>query len=64
VQQRHEEADGSCLAGSVRPEEAEDLSFLDLERDVVNAAFVAIALGQAVGFDDGCDLRFPLSPSA
>src|SRR5262249_43281013 len=52
IEQRHQQANGRCLAGAVRPEKAEGLSFVDVECDVVDAPAAAVALGQPFGLDD------------
>src|ERR1700674_3017266 len=43
-EKRHEDADRRGLAGAVGTEEAEDLAFGDLERDIDDAALAAVAL--------------------
>ena len=44
--------DGRGLAGTVGSEDAEDLAFLDGERDAVDGRAVAVALGEVGDFDD------------
>ena len=51
--------DGGGLAGAVRPEQAEDLAAPDSERNSVHRHGAAVALGQALGLDDGIAHRRP-----
>src|SRR5581483_3219402 len=52
--QRGEHAHGRRLAGAVRPEEPEDLTGLDAERDVVDGDAFAKALRQPIDDECGC----------
>ena len=51
VGQRDEHAHGRRLAGAVRAEQAEDLSFAHAERDAVQRLHLAVALAQRVDDD-------------
>jgi hypothetical protein len=51
--QIEEHADGSGLARAIGTEETEDLSLLDFEVDLDDAAMDAVRLGQLLGLDDG-----------
>ena len=53
LQQPAQHLDRRGLAGPVRAEEAEDLTALDAQRELVDGAHLAEATGQAVGDDDG-----------
>jgi len=45
----HVESGG--LAGAVWPEQADDLSLLDLDRDFIDGDFIAVVFYQLVSFD-------------
>ena len=66
--QRAERPHRRRLAGTVRPEEAEDLAASDLERDVVERAAVAEGLGEAADrqrwISVGHDVRTVMPPSS
>src|SRR5256886_17197929 len=46
-------AHGGGLAGPVRPEEAGDDTGADVEAQLIDRRYLAVALGQAVGLDHG-----------
>jgi hypothetical protein len=50
--------DGGRLACAIRPEDAEDLAFLDAERDVVDRDVIAVSLVQVGDFGDRHASRF------
>src|SRR6266851_1378178 len=54
TQQRHQQANRRCFARAVGTKEAKDFALFHLEGYVKNAALAAIALGQAVYFDNCC----------
>jgi hypothetical protein len=53
LQQRAEHADGRRLAGAVRPQEAVDLPFVDLQVEAVDGIAVTERSHQSVGGDGG-----------
>src|SRR2546430_14870939 len=53
VQKGHQQTDGRRLPRTVRPEEAEDIALLDLERDFGDAALATVTLAEFFDFDDG-----------
>ena len=58
--QAFHDLDGRRLAGAVGPEQAEDLSRLDRERDVVDGDELSVALPQALGNDRGGHRPLPI----
>jgi hypothetical protein len=66
--QAQDQAHGGGLAGPVRPEEAGDDAGTDLEAQLIDRRYLAVALGQAVGLDHGsppsrgCWLLQPAGP--
>src|SRR6266571_1105342 len=54
AQQRHEQANGGGFSRTVRAKEAKHLAFFHVEGDVGNTTFAAVALSQALHFDDLC----------
>jgi hypothetical protein len=50
-EERHENANGSGLAGAVRTEEPEDHSGLDAQVDAAQRSYVAVALPQPLSLD-------------
>ena len=60
LQQATHHADGGRLAGPVRPEEAEHLTLVDVQRQVVHRDECAVAFGQALGLKD--DVGFHVAP--
>jgi hypothetical protein len=48
-----DQVEQSCLAGAVRPDEAEDLEFGDRERHVLYCADAAEPAGQSSHFENG-----------
>ena len=55
--QAQDQAHGGGLAGPVRPEEAGDDARADVEAQLVDRRYLAVALGQAVGLDHGSPPR-------
>src|SRR4029077_3399018 len=52
AQERHEDADGRGLAGTVRTEESENLALADVECHVDDSALAAVALAELLDLDD------------
>src|SRR5207302_11404387 len=46
LEQSLDRAQGACLAGSVRTQKPEDLTFVDIERDPIDRSLGAVADGQ------------------
>src|SRR4249919_473746 len=61
IGQAYDHKEGSGLAGTVRPEQTEDLAATDRERHAVHGCGAAITLGEIAYFDNDIAHRRPLA---